>query len=110
MENKYVYAPTQLTLAKANELLPGKIGYGKNGVVTGDESIYSNIDYTSVFKHYNGDLMNVSKNVYSGKRETGIPSYLKNIEYNKFGVTTSKFISKTSYEGLANANISGEFI
>ena len=37
-------APTQLTLSNVNELLPGKIGYGKNGVVTGDGTIYSNLD------------------------------------------------------------------
>lgn len=38
--NTYRVAPTQLTLKEANELLPGKIGYGKNGVITGDGSIY----------------------------------------------------------------------
>lgn len=42
---KYILAPTQLTLAASNELLPGKIAYGKNGVVTGDDTIYDNIPW-----------------------------------------------------------------
>lgn len=44
MKNHYITAPTQLTLSNPNELLPGKIAYGKNGVVTGDGSIYDNLD------------------------------------------------------------------
>jgi hypothetical protein len=48
----YFLAPTQLTLNNPNELLPGKIGYGKNGVVTGDESIYDNLDKEQVFKTF----------------------------------------------------------
>ena len=39
----YIYAPTQLTLSSSNELLPGKIAYGRNGVVTGDNTIWDNI-------------------------------------------------------------------
>ena len=35
VSSKYILAPTQLTLAASNELLFGKIAYGKNGVVTG---------------------------------------------------------------------------
>ena len=35
VSSKYILAPTQLTLAASNELLSGKIAYGKNGVVTG---------------------------------------------------------------------------
>lgn len=38
----YTLASTQLSLSNPNELLPGKIGYGKNGPVTGDGSIYNN--------------------------------------------------------------------
>lgn len=40
---RYLFADTQFTLKNSNELLPGKVAYGKNGEVTGDESIYSNI-------------------------------------------------------------------
>lgn len=41
--NEYTLADNQLTLSSSNELLPGKIAYGKNGVVTGDESIWDDI-------------------------------------------------------------------
>lgn len=41
--NAYLYAQTQLSLSKASQLLPGIIGYGKNGIVTGDGTIYDNI-------------------------------------------------------------------
>ena len=41
---RYFYAPTQLTLSSSDQLSPDKIGYGKNGVVTGDGSIYQNLD------------------------------------------------------------------
>ena len=40
---KYILAPTQFNLTASNELLPGKIAYGKNGVVTGDGTIYDNL-------------------------------------------------------------------
>lgn len=40
----YTYAPTQLSLNNANQILSGKIGYGSNGVVVGDGSIYDNLD------------------------------------------------------------------
>ena len=44
----YILIKSQLTLSNPNELLPGKIGYGKNGVVTGDGSIYDNLDSTEL--------------------------------------------------------------
>lgn len=49
----YVYqlAPTQLTVNTSNELLPGKIAYGKNGLVTGDNSVYSNINVNEYVNH-----------------------------------------------------------
>jgi hypothetical protein len=48
---QWILAPTQLTLKDANELLPGKIAYGKNGVVMGDEAIYDNLDISLTTKH-----------------------------------------------------------
>lgn len=54
MSNKAMYylAPTQLTLKDTNELLPGKIAYGKNGIVTGDGSIYENLDNYKVLSAF----------------------------------------------------------
>lgn len=51
-ELKYLPASTQFTLKDSNELLPGKIAYGKNGVVTGDNNIYDNLDKEQVFKTF----------------------------------------------------------
>ena len=42
---KYELAPTQFNLTASNELLPAKIAYGKNGVVTGDDTLYDNIPW-----------------------------------------------------------------
>lgn len=55
---KYLIAPTQLTLSNANEILPNKIALGKNGVVTGDGSIYQNLDAEELAKLFNFDLTN----------------------------------------------------
>ena len=56
---KYFIAPTQLTLKDINELLPGKIAYGKNGVVVGDGSISTRIP--SVIKNLfgNNEMLNI---------------------------------------------------
>ena len=50
MELQYVFAETQLTLNNANQLLPGIVGYGKNGIVTGDGSIYDVLNETTLLK------------------------------------------------------------
>ena len=54
----YLQAPTQLTLGDASQLLPGKIAYGKNGVVTGDGSIYTQISNFDLFQSQGMDLLN----------------------------------------------------
>lgn len=48
---KYKLASTQLSLSNVNQLLPGKIAYGSNGIITGDEAIYDNLDMTLTTKH-----------------------------------------------------------
>ena len=40
---QYAPAPNQFTLKGSNELLPGKIAYGKNGTTVGDSSIWNSI-------------------------------------------------------------------
>lgn len=52
--NGYVIADTQLTVSKSSELLPGKIAYGKNGIITGDDTIYDNLDNEKIFKKVSG--------------------------------------------------------
>ena len=46
--NRYELAPNQYTLTESNQLLPNISAYGKNGNVTGDNSIYNNLDYNIV--------------------------------------------------------------
>lgn len=65
----YVLAPSQLTLIKADELLPGKIAYGKKGIITGDESIYDNLTPNLMFgKWSNADFEN--KSSFATTRDT----------------------------------------
>ena len=56
-KSNWVLAPTQLTLSNSNQLLPGKIAYGQNGIVTGDGSIYDNLDKEQVLSR----IFNLSK-------------------------------------------------
>ena len=53
-ELQYVFAETQLTLNNVNQLLPGIVGYGKNGTVTGDGSIYDILNETTLLKTVTG--------------------------------------------------------
>ena len=50
--NHYTIAPSQLNLIKSNELLPNKIALGKKGVVTGDGSIYDNLDLSLIYNRF----------------------------------------------------------
>ena len=40
---RYNIAPTQLNLTASSQLLPGKIAYGKNGIIEGDDSINNKV-------------------------------------------------------------------
>ena len=48
----YQMAQNQYTLISSNQLLPNISAYGKNGNVTGDESIYDNLDYKKLNEKY----------------------------------------------------------
>lgn len=50
----YKLAGNQYNLVKANQLLPGIQAYGKTGIVTGDGSIYDNLDATEIVKNFFG--------------------------------------------------------
>ena len=52
-DDRYIIADTQFN-AQAHELLPGKIAYGKNGVIIGDDSIYDNLDLDKILITYFG--------------------------------------------------------
>ena len=72
----WIHAPSQLTLSNPNEILPGKVGYGKNGVVTADGSIYNNLDITKVLTdiHKLPESTIDSYKVYGPIDNTGINS------------------------------------
>ena len=61
----YEIAPSQLSLSSTSQILPGIIGYGSSGVVTGDGSIYDN---TLTPTEYNTAL-NTSEQIL-GEEET----------------------------------------
>lgn len=46
----YTYADSQLTLTSSSQLLPGVIGYGNDGEIEGDGSIYNHLDPIEVRK------------------------------------------------------------
>lgn len=76
VEAIYLTANSQLNLTNADELLPGKIAYGKNGVVTADGSIYNNLDITKVLTdiHKLPESTIDSYKVYGPIDNTGINS------------------------------------
>lgn len=59
---KYQYADTQLTIVPS-DLLPNKIGYGAQGVVIGDGSIYEKLDAQQI--HPNTTFNDVSAGIYA---------------------------------------------
>lgn len=52
--NQYLPAKTQFNLTSPNQLLPNKIALGKNGVTVGDNTVYDNIGYATLFKNLSG--------------------------------------------------------
>lgn len=58
----WAYAETQLTLDNANQLLPGVLGYGSNGLITGDNTVYDNIPMTMSFNKMYGVPTDTSTN------------------------------------------------
>ena len=76
---KLVYnnAPNQLTVNK-NDVLPGIVAYGNNGVVTGDSSIFSNMP----------DIQNKNSEIYT---HTKPYTKLQNIPENFFYSTATSY-------------------
>lgn len=51
----YEIAPNDFTLNNVNQLMPGVKAYGTNGVITGDGSLYTSINYTNIYKNLGFD-------------------------------------------------------
>ena len=81
---KYYLAPTQFTLAASNELLPGKIAYGKNGIITGDDTVYDNLDtkmiINKIYQIDDSTLSTLQSNIY-------LPS---NVDLETLGINSNK--------------------
>ena len=73
----YKIAPTQLTLDNVNQLLPNILAYGKNGVITGDGSIWDNISNKDFKKNwlYNTDFK--SRISYKSGKEVNWQTFAK---------------------------------
>lgn len=54
---EFIFAPTQYTLTSPNQLLPNISAYGKNGNITGDGSIYDDLDMNVKWKLLSGDKL-----------------------------------------------------
>lgn len=100
--DRYVIADTQFN-AQVCDLLPGKIAYGKNGVVTGDGSIYSNLDKNEIYKNIYGlktVFSNNSKTIYSLDDDLHISTCNNDTKIHKFKIDNT---STTDSIGLHNA-------
>ena len=89
--NSYHLAPTQLTLTNSNQLLPDIVGYGENGVVIGDNSIYNNLDTDTLLSgFFNMDLPTTYDNYLIGDPGNKVRHYKKSASGTKF-LIKSKF-------------------
>lgn len=95
---KWLYATTQLTLSDANQLLPGKIAYGKNGVVEGDGSIYDNLDMKKLSNTI-FDNIKYSNNILSSSITCDISTL---INMSKFTECTDTITNITNFKYINN--------
>lgn len=93
---KYMLASTQFNLTASNELLPGKTAYGKNGPVTGDDTLYDNLDAVKILTKYFGISENAAELSYrsilskakeaSSLPEDGCIPYINVTDFDKFNM------------------------
>lgn len=75
--NEYQIAPNQYTLTSSNQLLPDVKAYGKNGNITGDGSIYNNLDLSQLFTA-NG--MDIYRDGLVALKESSTGNKIKDVE------------------------------
>ena len=80
---EYEFANTQLTLSAKDELYPGTIAYGSNGVITGDDSLYKNLDEIKALNTFLGADINAmpSKYFYGAENSNGLFKGLHRYKY-----------------------------
>lgn len=89
------HAPSQLTLESSNQLLPEVVAYGKNGVVTGDDSVYSNLDYGTLIKTISNQA---PLKIFRVKNSTGAYEY--DLETNKLYSVNKKDADLLDYVSI----------
>ena len=77
--NAYIIAPSQLNLDNANQLLPNKIAFGSNGVITGDGSIYNSLDTKEYYDTVLQTQLNTIGKMIITKNSIGSPAYLSSV-------------------------------
>ena len=88
---KYLLMPNQFTLNDPNQILPGLIGYGKNGVVVGDNTIYNNLKTELI-----SDSLCGNNNLNDLYYYENIPSNSREARYNLLKNKIIKFNKSTS--------------
>ena len=71
---QYVDAPNQLTLNDASYLLTNISGYGPNGIVTGDDSIYTKLSTSKLDEYYANKYGATNEDKYLHPSITGTPT------------------------------------
>lgn len=107
LENRYTLTNNQLTLNTPGDILPGKIGYGKNGIIIGDGSIYNNLDVSKINNTYG---LTLSDNVMWRMEnvDTNALSYDLDNTANKHRLSVT--IKTSTYFTIADVKIDNEHI
>lgn len=88
----YEIAPSQLSLSSTSQILPGIIGYGSSGVVTGDETMYEKLDFKKYMDYMCGkDMLSVRPLIISQEQYPNVPVSLVDKEITQnYGLTFVK--------------------
>ena len=105
----YVLAPNQYNLTSSNQLLPNIKGYGKNGNVTGDGTIWNNIPAGAIYSNVlDIDLSNLDKSKNNIPNSDGVLKYNHVYGFSKtsndFGSMCS-LSSSTQYDYKSNYGV-----
>lgn len=98
----YSVAPNQLTLNNSNQLIPGVQAYGAQGLVTGDGSIYTGMDYNKALQTLGYDPYRNHTLAYGYPNPT--KNFIETLETPAYGdanlVHMFKFNKYTNTEGF----------
>lgn len=74
----WVILETQLNLSSSNQLLPGVLAYGKNGLITGDETIFNNIKNKDFINNWlNGATNTTNRSAYQIGKSVNYQTFVK---------------------------------